>query len=204
MRTESLQEENWLKAIPSTPEAKLKAGKTIEESLFKLGKLARLELGENELANAALKRLLTEYPSTAYEAEALYMLYLSNDGASKMAFRSQLFERFPGSYYKTMILKLENGILSENKEILAQKKYEATFKRFKAGQFAESYEYCLFAQQNYPGSKLEDKIVFLMALSKEGLHELVEAKRMLEEFIQLFPASPLVKEASEILKLINI
>jgi TolA-binding protein len=102
-----------------------------------------------------------------------------------------------------MILKLENGTLSENKEILAQKKYEAAFERFKAGQFTESYAACLFAQQNYPGSKLEDKIVFLMALSKAGLHETAEAKRMIEEFIQLFPASPLVKEASEMLKMIN-
>ncbi len=203
VRTESVPEENWLKAIPSTPAAKLKAAKTIEESLFKLGKLARLELGENELANTTLKRLLTEYPSTAYEAEALYVLYLSNEGAAKTAFRSQLFERYPSSYFKTMILKLENGTLSENKEILAQKKYEAAFERFKAGQFTQSYEACLFAQQNYPGSKLEDKIVFLMALSKAGLHETAEAKRMIEEFIQLFPASPLVKEASEMLKMIN-
>ncbi len=203
VRTESVPEENWLKAIPSTPAAKLKAAKTIEESLFKLGKLGRLELGENELANTTLKRLLTEYPSTAYEAEALYVLYLSNEGAAKTAFRSQLFERYPSSYFKTMILKLENGTLSENKEILAQKKYEAAFERFKAGQFTQSYEACLFAQQNYPGSKLEDKIVFLMALSKAGLHETAEAKRMIEEFIQLFPASPLVKEASEMLKMIN-
>lgn len=203
VRKESVPEENWLKAIPSTPAAKLKAAKTIEESLFKLGKLARLELGENELANTTLKRLLAEYPSTAFEAEALYVLYLSNEGAAKTAFRSQLVERYPSSYFKTMILKLENGTLSENKEILAQKKYEAAFERFEAGQFAESYEACLFAQQNYPGSKLEDKIVFLMALSKAGLHETADAKRMLEEFVQLFPASPLVKEASEMLKLMN-
>ena len=203
VRKESILEENWLKAIPSTPAAQLKAGKIIEESLFKLGKLARLELGENELAHVTLKRLLTEYPSTTYEAEALYVLYLSNEGAAKTAFRSQLVERYPSSYFKTMILKLENGTLSENKEILAQKKYEAAFERFEAGQFAESYEACLFAQQNYPGSKLEDKIVFLMALSKAGLHETAEAKRILEEFVQLFSTSPLAKEASEMLKLMN-
>ncbi|MCZ2484466.1 tetratricopeptide repeat protein [Aquirufa antheringensis] len=203
VRKESILEENWLKAIPSTPAAQLKAGKIIEESLFKLGKLARLELGENELANTTLKRLLAEYPSTTYEAEALYVLYLSNEGPTKTSFRSHLFERYPSSYFKTMILKLENGTLAENKEILAQKKYEAAFERFEAGQFAASYEACLFVQQNYPGSKLEDKIVFLMALSKAGLHETAEAKRILEEFVQLFSTSPLAKEASEMLKLMN-
>jgi TolA-binding protein len=50
---------------------------------------------------------------------------------------------------------------------------------------------------------LEDKIVFLMALSKAGLHETAEAKRILEEFVQLFSTSPLAKEASEMLKLMN-
>ena len=42
-----------------------------------------------------------------------------------------------------------------------------------------------------------------MALSKAGLHETAEAKRMLEEFVTLFPASPLAKEATDMLKLMN-
>jgi tetratricopeptide (TPR) repeat protein len=203
VRTESVKEENWLKTIPLAPAAKLKSAKTIEESLFKLGKVARFELGENDLANKALTRLMSEYPSSGFEAEALYMLYLSNEGSAKVAYRSTLFERFPGSYFKTLILKLENGTLSENKEIRAQKNYESAFERFKAGRFAESYEACLFIQQSYPGSKLEDKIVFLMALSKAGIQDTLEAKRILEEFISLFPASPLVKEATDMLKLIK-
>jgi len=199
----SQAEENWLKSIPFSPAAKLKAAKTTEESLFKLGKLARLELGENELATTTLKRLLREFPSTGFEADALYTLYLSTEGTEKSSYRSSLFERYPSSYFKTMILKLENGTLSENKEILAQKKYEEAFERFKADRFAESAEGCLFIQQNYPGSKLEDKIVFLLALSKAGMKDTAESKRLLEEFIIAFPASPLLKEATDMLKLIN-
>jgi tetratricopeptide (TPR) repeat protein len=196
-------EENWLKAIPSSTADKAKAAKIREESLYKLGKLARLELAENNLANTALKRLLTEFPSTVYEAEALYILYLSNEGAIKASYRSNLFERYPSSYFKTMILKLENGSLSENKEMQAQKKYEQAYERFKEKEFSSSFDNCLLIQQNYPGSKLEDKIVFLMALSKAGMHEITECKRLLEEFVVSFPTSPLLKEATEMLKLMN-
>jgi outer membrane protein assembly factor BamD (BamD/ComL family) len=171
--------------------------------LFKLGKLARLELGENDLANTMLKRLLTDYPSTAFEAEALYIHYLSSEAGAKSSYRSTLFERYPSSYFKTMILKLENGTLSENKEIQAQKKYEEAFERFEAKDFKMTADACLFIQQTYPGSKLEDKIVFLLALSKAGMHETTECKNLLEEFISSFPASPLLKEATEMLKLIN-
>ncbi len=201
--TNGQAEENWMKSIPMSSAAKLKAAKTMEESLFKLGKLARLELGENELANTTLKRLLTDYPSTAFEAEALYIRYLSSEGVEKSSFRSTLFERFPSSYFKTMILKLENGILSENKELQAQKKYEDAFVRFEAKDFKFTMEACLFIQQNYPGSKLEDKIVFLLALSKAGMQETEECKNLLQEFIISFPTSPLLKEATEMLKLIN-
>lgn len=199
----SQAEEIWLKSIPLSNAGKMKAAKLIEESLFKLGKLARFELGENELANSSLKRLLSEFPSTAYEAETLYTLYLSNEGAAKTTYKSTLFERFPSSYFKTMILKLENGTLSENKEILAQKKYEEAIVRFETKDFKSAFEFCLFIQQSYPGSKLEDKIVFLMALSKAGLHENEECKNILTEFISTFPNSPLQNEASELLKLIN-
>jgi TolA-binding protein len=102
-----------------------------------------------------------------------------------------------------MILKLENGTLSENKEIQAQKKYEEAFERFEAKDFKMTADACLFIQQNYPGSKLEDKIVFLLALSKAGMHETEECKQLLEEFTTSFPTSPLLKEATEMLKLIN-
>ena len=196
-------EENWLNAIPTSQASKLKANKIIEESLFKLGKLARFELGENTLVSTTLKRLMAEFPSTGFEAETLYLLYLSTDGSSKSTFRSNLFERYPSSYFKTMILKIENGTLSENNEIIAQKKYEEALIRFESKDFKSSFESCQFIQQKYPGSKLEDKIVFLMALSKAGLQETQECKNILTEFITTFPKSPLLSEASELLKLIN-
>lgn len=196
-------EENWLKSIPTSNASKLKVNKIIEESLLKLGKLARFELGENELAARTLKRLLVEFPSTGFEAETLYLLYLSTNAPTKSTYRSTLFERYPSSYFKTMILKLENGTLSENNEILAQKKYEEALIRFESKDFKTAFDSCQLIQLKYPDSKLEDKIVFLMALSKAGLHENQECKNILAEFITTFPASPLLQEASELLKLIN-
>ncbi|MFD3409109.1 tetratricopeptide repeat protein [Aquirufa sp. HETE-83D] len=196
-------EETWLKALPMSQSSKLKATKTREESLFKLGKLARFELGENTLASTTLTRLLREFPSTGFEAETLYLLYLSTDGSTKSTYRSSLFERYPSSYFKTMILKLENGTLSDNNEIVAQKKYEDALIRFESKDFKTAFEGCQMIQLKYPGSKLEDKIVFLMALSKAGLQETQECKNILTEFITTFPSSPLLPEASELLKLIN-
>lgn len=196
-------EESWLKAIPMSQASKLKSGKITEESLFKLGKLARFELGENTLVSTTLTRLLREFPSTGFEAETLYLLYLSTEEPTKSTYRSSLFERYPSSYFKTMILKLENGTLSENNEIIAQKKYEDALIRFESKDFKFSFESCQLIQLKYPGSKLEDKIVFLMALSKAGLQEIQECKNILTEFITTFPTSPLLPEASELLKLIN-
>ena len=99
--------------------------------------------------------------------------------------------------------RIVNGLVKRMEQCSEQKKYEEAFERFEAKDFKMTADACLFIQQTYPGSKLEDKIVFLMALSKAGLHENEECKNILTEFISTFPASPLLKEASELLKLIN-
>ena len=55
---------------------------------------------------------------------------------------------------------------------------------------------------NFPGSKSEDKIVFLSALCQAGLKNMFEYEKTLKQFIQLFPSSPLKPEAEARIKAI--
>ena len=55
----------------------------------------------------------------------------------------------------------------------------------------------------YPNSKLEDKIVFLMALCKGGIKDISEYSMQLKKFIQIYPLSPLKPEADALLKALN-
>jgi TolA-binding protein len=194
----------WLANIPRTNAQMLASNKKIESTLFTLGKFAKLELNENELAKKTLISLLLNYPSTAYEAESLYLLYLSSYmSVDKKEFKDRLADRFPESYFRQMILKMENGQLSQSKELEVQQTYEKAYATFKQGGYADCFRECLGLQQRYPNSKLEDKIVFLMALCKGGLKDLSAYQVQLKNFSLAFPSSPLKPEAEALLKSIT-
>ena len=197
---DSLQK--WLATLPREPIQITNSNKKIEQSLFKLAKFTKLEIGIDELAKANLLNLLNRFPSTEFEAESLYLLYLTSSEEKKL-YREKLAERYPDSYFRQLILKLETGNLSLNKEEEAQKAYEKAYYLYVARDFDSCYSSCQNIQNKYPNSKLEDKIVFLMALCKGGIKDIGEYSMQLKKFIQIYPQSPLKLEADALLKALN-
>jgi len=197
---DSLQK--WLATIPREPIQITNSNKKIEQSLFKQAKFTQLEMGINEVAQGKLLTLLDRFPSTEFEAESLYLLYLSSSSEKKL-YREKLAQRYPDSYFRQLILKLETGTLSQNKEEEAQKAYEKAYYLYLAREFANCYSSCQSIQNKFPNSKLEDKIVFLMALCKAGIKDLGEYTMQLKKFIQIYPQSPLKPEADALLKALN-
>jgi tetratricopeptide (TPR) repeat protein len=188
----------WLDAIPSTTAKLLNSNKKKEQALFELGKYSKTQMSNQELANIHLKRLLAEYPYTSYEAESLYLLYLSAENKEqKNQYRKTLFDRFPDSIYKLTILKLETGSLSDSKEQQAEKAYEEAYAQFKSNGYEAALRECQQIRMAFPGNKSEDKVVFLSALCQAGLKQKEQYEKTLRQFIQLFPASPLKAEAEE-------
>ena len=192
----------WIATIPRKPLQIINSNKKIEQFLFKLAKFTQLEMGINEVAQAKLLTLLDRFPSTEFEAESLYLLYLSNSNERKI-YREKLAQRYPDSYFRQLISKLETGSLSQNKEEEAQKAYEKAYYIFVAREFDVCYSSCQNIQNKFPNSKLEDKIVFLMALCKAGIKDIGEYTMQLKKFIQIYPQSPLKPEADALLKALN-
>ena len=191
----------WIDAIPQTDNKLIASNKKKEQALFELGKHSKMQMGMNTLAFVHLERLMNEFPYTSFEAEALYLQYLSSENRTqKNKFKTLLFDRYPDSIYRMTILKLESGTLSDSKEQQAEKAYEAAYSEFKANRFELCLNSCQTIRMQFPGSKSEDKIVFLSALCYAGLKDRNQYMKTLTQFIQLFPASPLKQEAEERLK----
>ncbi len=188
----------WLNSIPRTDKQQAETHKKREKSLFELGKYAKIELAKNDIAAQSLLQLLGDYPLTSYEAEALYLLYLSTGEPKK--YRQLLFDKYPNSYFKQAILTLEFGGLTEGKELEAQNKYEKAFAQFKSGDFSGCIALADLLLQTYPGSKWEDKIVFLKAQSYGGLQDFDRYKKELSQFEQAYPKSPLIPEVKALLE----
>lgn len=197
---DSLQK--WISEIPRDLNQMANSNKKIEQSLFKIGKFLKLEIEEDALAKSKLIMLLERFPMTEFEAESLYLLYLCSN-ADKNLYRQKLAERHPDSYFRQLILKLETGNLSQNKEEEAQKAYEKAYFMYVARSFDDCFSSCQNIQNKYPNSKLEDKIVFLMALCKAGIKDISGYSMQLKKFIQVFPQSPLKFEAEALLKALN-
>ncbi len=188
----------WIDAIPRNETKLLASNKKKEQALFELGKHAKTQMSNNALAFSHLERLMNEFPYTSFEAETLYLQYLSSESKTqKNKYKALLFERFPDSIYRLTILKLESGTLSDSKEQQAEKAYESAYAEFKANRFDDCLKSCQTLRIQFPGSKSEDKIVFLSALCYAGLKDREQYVKTLTQFIQLFPASPLKKEAEE-------
>ena len=197
--TDSMQ--IWIDAIPKTDNKLIASNKKKEQALFELGKHSKTQMGMNTLAFVHLERLMNEFPYTSFEAEALYLQYLSSENRTqKNKFKTLLFDRYPDSIYRMTILKLESGTLSDSKEQQAEKAYEAAYAEFKANRFELCLNSCQTIRMQFPGSKSEDKIVFLSALCYAGLKDRNQYMKTLTQFVQLFPASPLKQEAEERLK----
>lgn len=197
---DSLQK--WISKIPRDALQIVNSNKKIENALFKIGKYSKLEIGEDELAKTNLITLLNRFPTTEFEAETLYLLYLCSTNEKKF-YREKLAERFPDSYFKQLIFRLETGNLSQNKEEEVQKLYENAYVYFGTRNYEACYTACQNIQNKYPNSKLEDKIVFLIALCKGGIKDLSGYSLQLKKFIQVFPQSPLKSEAEALLKALN-
>lgn len=195
----------WLESIPRTPKEIALTQKKIEKSIFESGKFAKFDLEDNTLAKEQLQVLLKRFPQTEFEAETLYLLYLSevNEPKEREVFKKALIEKYPESHFKTLLIKNETGTLSDNKELEAQKLYEKAFNLFKEGQFEESFRICINLDNQYPGSHLEDKIVFLKALNKGALKDFSAYENFLNLIVQSFPKSKLKAEAEARLKTIK-
>ncbi|MEY3645517.1 MAG: hypothetical protein RL127_225 [Bacteroidota bacterium] len=188
----------WLNNIPRTEKQRAEIHKIREKAFFDLGKYAKIELAKNDLAEQSLIHLLRDYPLTSFEAEALYLLYLSSE--KPKIYRQSLFDKYPNSYFKQAILTLEFGGLTEGKELEAQKNYEKAFTQFKSGDFNGCIAQADLLLQSYPGSKWEDKIVFLKAQSYGGLKDFDRYKKELKQFEQAYPKSPLIPEVKGLLE----
>lgn len=206
-KTENSQEvkdtfESWLTTIPKTPKQVADIQKKAENALFESGKFAKFELNDNDLAKEQLLKLLTTYPQTVHEAETYYLLYESEvlNPKEKEKYKQLLFDKYPDSHFKTLVLKSETGSLSNNKELEAKAAYETAYLTYKAGKFEESYQQCLLIDQRFPGNKLEDKVMYLRALNKGGAKDFTSYENLLNLFLKSYPKSNLVKEAEQLLK----
>lgn len=129
--------------IPRTEEAKKEALAKIEEAYFRLADIYYFKLKESDNAYDTYKTLLSRFPNSIFEPEALYTLYLiTKDSRPDEAaeFANILKTKYPNSTFAKILINPdylhESGLAVEKQKSLYKTAYEK------------------FQERNYIGSRM--------------------------------------------------
>ena len=164
----------------------------------------RTGLNEPAKSMRTFEQLLSQFPQTEYEPEALYSLYLLSEGKPEQAsYRQRLEQNHADSYFARLIQRSGLTPLSAGAEGQAQQAYGEAYELYRAGQYPEAAARVDAAQQQYPGNSIEDKFALLRTLLTAKIRDAGQYRQSLNNFLRDYPNSPLVAMAKELLAAIK-
>lgn len=179
-RLEQLKAE-IVKQIPKNEE-ELKASNVKKEaSYFKIGKIYKQNLLENEKSIAAFKKVLDLNSNSEFAAECYYFLFLT-DEANKESWKQQLNDKFPKSFF-TRKANLNQDKLSNKDENQAEIAYQNAYEKYKNGDDNAAIAMLNEGLKNYPGSNYEDRFSFLQILIYAKQQNKDAYKKALDDFV---------------------
>ena len=188
--------------IPLSPEKLTASKRKQEEAYYQLGKIYKFQFNEPENAIATFQTLLTKFPNTVHEAEALYLLTLLSDNQQTSPYRVTLLNKYPASTYARQLLRGNVNITSDT-ESKASIVYSQAFNLYSN----ESYQSALKLTEDglitYTGTTIEDKFAMLriILLAKTSQRDIYQ--QALNEFIQGYPSSNLMPRAKELIAVLD-
>ncbi len=198
------EKDKLLAQVPFSAQALASSQQRKEEALFQIGKIYQLNLRENDQAVRTFGQLLTDFPQTQHEPEALYLLALLHEGKPQQAdFQTKLTTKYPESSFARLLTRGAEGPLSAGAQSAAQRLYTEAYDLYGAGKYSESLARDEQGLRDYPGNGLEDKYALLHAMLVGKLQGPGPYQQALTQFIQNYPASPLLSLAREMLTTAN-
>lgn len=192
----------YLKDLPFTDEAKLKAHEKLKVGLFELGKVYDYRLEEYPNAIKSFKRVVAEYNDYEKVPEAMYYLYIIhgkiNDEAGREVWKNRLINEHPESLYAKLILNpnylAEMRVINQEAEEL----YSLAYQQYEAERFVEATQNLNALEQRYPENDFKDKVALLKILLIGKTVDYDTYKAELIGFQEAYPKSPLKKFAGEL------
>ncbi|MBD2699435.1 tetratricopeptide repeat protein [Spirosoma sp. BT702] len=182
--------------IPFTKEAQAASNQRIENALYRLGKLYKLQLNQPTDAITTFEQLLTRYPNTLQKPEVYYLLHLSNEQLGKASpWKDKLLAEFPNTSYAR--LSGRSAGQTTDAEAQALKKYTAIYELYKANNNTEALAQAENALRTFAGTQLEDKLALLRVMLVGKMQTVDAYRQALNEFVRDYPASQLLPRVKE-------
>ena len=198
---------NLLKDIPLSAEQKAASNERLEAAYFALANIYRLQLKEPARAAETYEKLLARFPRSKYAAEAyytLYLLYREAQDPKQNQYAGLLKQQFPNTRFAKLIDQPNYlvEVSAGNRKVRAL--YDTAFSLFENQQYAASSQVLNDIRQQFPDSDLNDKVAFLGVRIIGQTGQPAQFKTALQQFMTLYPASPLTEKARQYLAAIAL
>jgi len=191
-----------MKKIPFQEPDKQVVLNLIEEALFNLGKIYRLNLNENANAALTFESLLERFPNTVNKPEVLYTLYLiyseKNDAAAEK-FKQSLIREFPKTTFARLLVN--PNYTEESSKALDQLKiiYHQAYSLFKEEAYDEARKELRIGIDKYPDVSFIARLKLLEVMIIGKTDDLHNYKYKLGKFIEEYPDTEVTSFAKELL-----
>jgi tetratricopeptide (TPR) repeat protein len=192
----------YTKNIPVTAAMKDSSNARIEKALYNIANIYNHKLDEDTRAEKTYLQLLERYPSTNYDAEILYNLYLINvnkNDKKAEVYKNILLRKHPHSIYAKLIINPNYYQDHKKENQIAEREYKNIYNDF----LLKKYKHCDSAASvlltKFPESSVSDKLSYLKIMCRMktvGPDSIV--LQSLEAFIINYPESPIVKNAEDL------
>lgn len=194
-------------ALPET-DADFKASdKKIEDALFELGKIYAQKLEEPQNSVEYFEKLLSRFPNTRHEAEALYSLYLSykNDlknNAKAESYKNKLKSKYPNSKFAKLVDDPNYLLKAAANEKKVEAAYQKAFRAYKLRSYSQALAEIKTTKQKYPVNLMQDKLDLLEILIQNKIDpsEKDDLKTKLDAFLKKYPSSTLKEYVEKLMK----
>jgi tetratricopeptide (TPR) repeat protein len=189
------------KNIPIKMPEILASNAKIEEALFKLGKIYKLNLEENSNSIKTFEEMLGRFPGSKNKAEAYYFLYLANENPDiKEKWKTRLLREASGSSFARLIMtNTTQPQMGGNMESLALQEYEKLLGHYQGNNYTEALAQLETAQFTYANSRIADKFALLKIFIVGKIQGKDAYLKALNDFVKDFSSSSLLPRVREML-----
>jgi len=160
--------EFYLAQIPETPEQIVASDKLILDAYISLGEIYYEKLDDWQESTLAYEKSISRFPDNEYEPRTLYTLYriFTNYNKEPQAeeVKNTLISKYPKSPYAMLLSNAGGKEEKDENYIAAEKKYEACYQLFSAGNYRKCLPAIAKAKKSLSENPLEAKFDLLAAL----------------------------------------
>ncbi|MBS1662522.1 MAG: tetratricopeptide repeat protein, partial [Bacteroidetes bacterium] len=197
-----------LERLPLTEEKMQRSMDSIESALFILGTTFKDNIPDYASAIGSYDSLLTRFPETRKEEEALIGMYYSykklGDEENAARILARLKQKHPGSALTARTINPDSALQAANRpQVDATHQYEKIYLSFIEGRFDEAVAQKKIADSLYGNKYWTPQLLYIESVYYIRTRQDAPAKAILSSIVNRWPKTPMAAKAATMLDVLN-